>query len=189
MAFPARDVHDWFDEDGEEDELPPPNQLALVPPLADEPTPGGPQTADGSCGCGPSGCSEITYISNTTIGISIWATVGVCATAPSASFNAVPLTGAFVAASSGSGYAAASLSSAARTVHDWCNVANAEGTGQCKKCTPLPKSVVIITLSVVLPSVFVIVLTMWWTGFCCCPPPANSCGARRLTCSRAAHRW
>jgi hypothetical protein len=35
MAFPARDVHDWFDEDGEEDELPPPNQLALVPPGAD----------------------------------------------------------------------------------------------------------------------------------------------------------
>ena len=114
-----------------------------------------------------------------SIAISIWATVGLCATAPSASFNAVPLTGAYVTASSGSGFAAATLSSAAKTVHDWCNVANAEGSNQCKKCTPLPKSAVIIALSVTLPCVFVLVLTMWWTGFCCCPPPANSCGARR----------
>ena len=151
------------------------------------PAVGGPQAADGSCGCGLLGCSALAVVSNVTISISIWATTtSNCAISPTYVFYAVPLTGTYVAATSGGGFASASLASAQRTVHDWCNAANSEGSNSCKKCSKLTHRQVVIALSVTLPTVFVLVVTMWWGGCCCCPPPPNSFGARMRARRKAA---
>jgi len=147
----------------------------------------GGQNADGSCVCSSLGCAQMTPAANSTVALGFWAlsisgtgsSTSPCTGVPTYVAVSLPLTGTFTPATSGSGYAAASVLVSGRTIKDWCAVANSKGSAQCKPCKNLTKLQVTIALSVTLPSVFILVAVMWWTGFCCCPPPPNSYGARR----------
>ena len=144
-----------------------------------EPFSWGPQTADSSCSCnGVHGCDSVTYVNNASVSVKLYNRTGICLS-PTSVFTNVSVSGACTAASSGAGYLAVTSFQPARAISNWCAVANSEASGQCKVCHPLKHMDVVITLSVVLPSVFIIVVVMWYWGRCCCPPPRNSPGGRR----------